>query len=227
MASRTVSPADGCGASSDQPTGPVHGPPTQAACPSRTNVRSAASAISVVALCGAPTETTAGRARGSQSVKRRGVVTRSDCELPKGRSGARDAQSLKHVRSWLRGRAPARSVAAAKGTSGPWRMSEIGCRNYRWQCAFGIGSGSNTNTSVVSSGSMWLLLMKPITSSAQVRMRRGDGVSADHPSRRRDDRGDLSSEQHAQREVYRRWGFGLLGLVSDARGGDHGSMRAQ
>ena len=50
--------------------------------------------------------------------------------------------------------------------------------------------------------------------------------SADHPSRRRDDRGDLSSEQHAQREVYRRWEFGLLGLVSDARGRDHGSMRA-
>ena len=73
---------------------------------------------------------------------------------------------------------------------------------------------------------MWLLLMKPITSPAQVRKRRGDGVSTDHPSRRRDDRGDLSSEQHAQREVYRRWEFGLLGLVSDARGRDHGSMRA-
>jgi len=43
---------------------------------------------------------------------------------------------------------------------------------------------------------------------------------------RRDDRGDLSPEQHAQLEVCRHWDFGLLGLVSDARGRDHGSMKA-
>jgi hypothetical protein len=47
------------------------------------------------------------------------------------RAGARDAQALNHVRPSLRGPAPTRSMAAQKGTSGPWRMFEIGYRNYR------------------------------------------------------------------------------------------------
>jgi hypothetical protein len=58
---------------------------------------------------------------------------------------------------------------------------------------------------------MWLLLMTPITSPTQVRKRRGDGVRTDHTSRRRD-RGDLSSDKHTQREVYRRWEFGYSAL---------------